>query len=173
MGRSTRMAKKRPRAGRAAAPATAAQYLASLPPDRRKTIAGVRELVRRHLPPGYREAMASGMITYEVPLSTLPDTYNGHALWYAALASEKNYCTLHLMAAYGNPVLYRQLEDAFKAAGKKFDMGKACLHFRSLDDLPLDAVGKCVAAVPMDQYVAWYHASRQKATKGRRVARAT
>lgn len=147
--------------------ATVQEYLASLPPERREVIAAVRELIRRHLPAGYQEAMAAGMITYEVPLARLPKTYNGHPLWYAALAAPKSYCTLHLMAAYGDAALYRQLQEAFKAAGKKFDMGKACLHFRSLDDLPLEAVGRVIAAVPMETYVARYEASRQKTARGR------
>jgi hypothetical protein len=158
------MAPRRPRAGRAT---TVAQYLATLPPDRRRVIAGVRAMIRRHLPAGYRETMAAGMITYEVPLSRLPDTYNGHALWYAALGSNKGYCTLHLMAAYASTALYRQLEAAFKAAGKKFDMGKACLRFQALDDLPLDEVGRVIAAVPIDEYIASYQASRKKTAKGR------
>jgi len=65
--------------------------------DRARELARVRAVVKRHLPRGYKEAKRGRMLVWEVPLSVYPDTYNGHALWYAALAEQKNYLTLHLM----------------------------------------------------------------------------
>jgi hypothetical protein len=135
-------------------PTTVAAFLASLPEDRRKEISRVRSVVRKHLPPGYKEVMCAGMITYEVPLKVYSDTYNGHALWYAAIGAQKNYLTLYLMNAYGTPSLAKKLQDGFKAAGKKLDMGKACIRFKSADDLALDAVGDVVASTPVDRFVA-------------------
>jgi hypothetical protein len=65
------------------APKTVAEYLAGLPEERRSAMEAVRKLVRRNLPPGYRETLAWGGITYEVPLERYPDTYNGKPLAYA------------------------------------------------------------------------------------------
>ena len=103
-----------------------------------------------------------GAITYQVPLERCPDTYNGQPLCYVALAAQKHYLSLYLMTVYGDPAAKKQLESAFKSAGKKLDMGKACLRFRSLDDLPLDAIRRIIAATPVDRYVAAYEKSRMK-----------
>jgi len=64
------------------------QYLAELPADRRTALEAVRAVVLENLPDGYEEVMNWGMITYEVPLETYPDTYNRQPLMFAALASE-------------------------------------------------------------------------------------
>ena len=141
---------------------TVAEYLAQLPEERRATIAAVRTHVLRHLPKGYEETMSAGMIAYVIPLARFPETYNGQPLWYAALASEKSYCSLHLMRAYGDPRQTAMLQQAFTRAGKKLDMGKACVHFNEVEDLELDVIGKIVASTTPDQYIAIYEKSRRR-----------
>src|SRR5687767_10725048 len=96
-------------------PTTVTEFLASLPAERREAISRVRSVVRKHLPAGYKEVMCLGMISYEVPLKVYPDTYNGQALWYVAIAAQKNYLTLHLMNAYGDVALQKKLREGFKA----------------------------------------------------------
>jgi hypothetical protein len=118
---------------------TPAQYIASLPADRAKTIAMVRALVNKHIPRGYDECLVWGTIGWTIPLSRYPDTYNKQPICYVALSSQKNYCSLYLMGAFWNASQLEQLKAAFKAAGKKLDMGKCCVHFESPDDLPLEA----------------------------------
>jgi hypothetical protein len=129
-------------------------YLEQLPADRRRELERVRAVVRKNLPRGYEETLARGIITYSVPLRVYPDTYNGQALWYVAMASQKNYLTLYLMNTYAHAPLAQRLRDGFKAAGKKLDMGKACIRFRSADDLALDTIGEIVASTPLEKYVA-------------------
>jgi hypothetical protein len=141
--------------------ATVQAYLDELPDDRRKTIAATRALVRRHLPKGYKEMMLWGTITWVVPQTKLRETYNGQPLCYAALAAHKNSNTLYLLTAYGSKDQYAWLRDQFKKAGKKFDMGKSCLHFKSYDDLVPDAVGKVIGTLTPDQYVKVYQESRR------------
>ena len=139
------------------------EYLAELPPERREVVSKVRELVRRNLPKGYNETMTGGMIGYGVPLSRYPNTYNGQPLGYVALAAQKNYYALYLLGPYMDSEQGKQLADAFKKAGKKMDMGKSCLRFKKLDDLPLDAVGRIIASMPPDDLIAHYeraHAQR-------------
>ena len=143
-------------------PATVTEFLASLPEERRKAISRVRSVVRKHLPAGYKEVMCLGMITYEVPLKVYPDTYNGQALWYAAIGGQRKYLTLYLMNAYGDAKLRRKLQDGFKAAGKKLDMGKACIRFKAAEDLSLDTVGEVVASTPVEKFVATAKAARKK-----------
>lgn len=134
---------------------TVARYLAQLPAGRRAELARVRSVIRKHLPRGYRETMNWGMITYEVPLSRHPTTYNGKPLCYAALAAQQGYSTLHLMPVYGDAALARALKDGFRKAGKKLNMGKACIRFRRAEDLALDAVGKAVASTPLKRFISY------------------
>jgi len=141
---------------------TVTEYLAELPADRRKTIAAVRAVVRKNLPKGYREAIGYGMICYSVPLSTYPDTYNGQPLCYAALAAQKQYCALYLMNVYGDAARTKALQDAFRKAGKKLDMGKSCVRFKTADDLPLDVIGKTIAATPVKAFIEKYEKARKK-----------
>lgn len=141
---------------------TVEEYLAELPEDRRAVVSAVRDVVVRNLPAGYREAMNWGMITYELPLERYPDTYNGQPLAYAALAAQKNHFALYLPCVYQEPGRDVRLEEEFRAAGKKLDMGKSCVRFRRLDDLPLEVIGRAVAATPPEEFIAWYEASRRK-----------
>ncbi|MEQ1832839.1 MAG: DUF1801 domain-containing protein [Candidatus Eisenbacteria bacterium] len=138
----------------ASKPASIDDYLASLPADRRAAMTAVRALVRKHLPKGYVEHLSSSWLAWSVPLAVYPDTYNGHPLMYAALVNQKNYVALHLVCAYMSPVLQQKLVTGFKSAGKRLDMGKACIRFKRVEDLALEPIAEVVAAVPMEKYVA-------------------
>lgn len=137
-------------------------FLASLPTERRRDVERVREEIRRNLPAGYEEVISKQMLVYQVPLERYPDTYNGHPLWYVALASEKSYLSLHLMPVYGDARLAKKLADGFQAAGKKLKMGKACIRFKAADDLALDVVGQIVAAIPLERWVEFAQAVRRR-----------
>jgi hypothetical protein len=137
-------------------------YVKSLPADRRDAIRAVRAVILKNLPKGYEEIVDFGMLAYVVPLKRFPKTYNGHPLAIAALASQKQYMSLYLMCIYGSKTLATWFASEFKKAGKKLDMGKSCVRFKSLDDLPLDVIGKAVARVPVDLYLRIYEKSRKR-----------
>jgi len=139
---------------------TPAQYIASLPADRAKTIATLRALVNKHIPRGYDECLAWGTIGWTIPLSRYPDTHNSQPICYVALSSQKHYCSVYLMGAFWSASQLAQLKAAFKAAGKKLDMGKCCVHFASPDDLPLEAIGKLISAISSEKWIAMYEQSR-------------
>ena len=141
--------------------ATVDAYLAELPSERREVVEAVLDTVRRNLPEGYAESMAWGMIGWGIPLARYPDTYNKQPLSYVALAAQKNHYALYMMAAYQDSGQERLLREGFAAAGKKLDMGKSCIRFRRLDDVPLDVIGRAVASVPPDALIASYEASRR------------
>ena len=143
----------------AKSPQTVDGYLRGLDPERRGVLSAVRATVNEHLPGGYVEGLAYGMIAWFVPLDTFPDTYNGQPLCCAALAAQKNYNSLHLMAAYGNPKQAAALRDGFARHGKILDMGKGCLRFKALDDLPLDVIGKVIASMPPQVLIAAHEAT--------------
>lgn len=147
---------------------TVDDYLAELPTDRREVVTEVRKLIRKHLPRGYEETVNWGMLCYQIPLEKYPETYNGQPLGYVALASQKNYCALYLMTPYMIPAQAEELKAAFDKAGKKMDMGKSCLRFKTTDDLPLPALGKIIASTPPAQYIAMHeavHSTKKSAKK--------
>ena len=150
--------------------ATVEEYLAELPEDRRATLSAVRDVIRHNLPAGYRERVGWGMISYDIPLERYADTYNGQPLCYAGLAAHKNHFSLYLMCVYGSAEDEGRLREGFARAGKRLDMGKSCVRFRTLDDLPLDVIGGVIAATPPDEYIAHYEAARKGARAGARRA---
>jgi hypothetical protein len=128
-------------------------YLAELSPDRRKAITTLRQDILKVLPKGYEETMNWGMICYQVPLSVYPDTYNKQPFMFAALASQKNHMALYLMATYAVPGKETRIRDAYKQAGKKLDMGKSCIRFKSLDDLLLEPILEVIKSTDMEKFV--------------------
>ena len=139
---------------------TVAQYLAELPPDRRAVVARVRDVVREHMPAGYEESMAWGLICWSVPLSRFRDTHNGQPLGYAFLGAQKHYYVLHLTALYMDPERDAEFRRAYGATGRRLDMGKGCVRFRTLEALPLDVVAQAIARTTPEEYVAIYERGR-------------
>jgi len=136
---------------------TVEEYLRSLPEDRRAALSAVRQVILANLPRGYVECMCYGMIGYAVPHSLYPAGYHCDPrlpLMYANLGSQKNHMALHLMTVYGDPATEKWFRQAWAATGKKLDMGKACVRFRKLEDVPLDVIGQVIARVPVKAYIA-------------------
>ena len=136
--------------------------MASLPEDRREAVAAVRSVILDRLPDGYAEEMRWGMVSYEVPLAIQPDTYNGKPLLYAALASQKRHMAVYLSGVYADPEARADFERVYRASGKRFDMGKSCVRFRRLEDLPLEVIGDAIARYPIEDFVDLYHRGRRR-----------
>ena len=139
---------------------TVDDYLDELDPTRKASVAAVREVILENLPDGYEEIMQYGMISYIVPTAILAETYNGQPLMYAALASQKRYMSLYLTNVYGDEGSAEWFRERYAASGKKLNMGKSCVRFRKLEDLPLDVVGEAIALTPMNEFLEIYRASR-------------
>lgn len=154
---------------------TVEEYLVQLPPERREAISAVRDVILRHLPAGYAEGMQYGMIGYYVPLDRFPDTYNGQPLGLAGLASQKSYMSLYLNSVYGDPETEAWFKERYAATGKRLDMGKSCLRFRRLDDLPLELIGETIARADLNRFLEHYRAARgsSRATRSRAITSRT
>ena len=142
--------------------ATVKEYLDELAPDRREQVKAMRNVVLENLPDGYAEAMNCGMISWEIPLERYPKTYNKQPLMYAALASQKNYISLYLMCVYTHSGAQTEFERRFKESGKKLNMGKSCVRFKKVDDLPLDLIAETIASTSVDEYIRSYETARSK-----------
>lgn len=144
---------------------TVTEYLRELPEERRRSIQAVRRTIQENLPQGYTEVMQYGIITYVVPLTLYPEGYlnkKDTPLPYVSLASQKNHMALYLMHIYGDRKSEVWFQKEYERSGKKLDMGKSCVRFKKIDDLPLDVIGKAVARMPVNAFVKMYEQSRQK-----------
>ncbi len=141
---------------------TVAAYLSSLPADRRAAIESVRKVILDNLDTTFEEGMQYGMIGYYVPHSVFPDGYHcdpKQPLPFAHLGSQKNHMALYLMGLYAcepedESALTRWFRAAWAKAGKKLDMGKCCVRFKKLEDVPLDVVGELIRKLPAKTYLA-------------------
>ncbi len=122
-------------------------------PERREAIEKVRETILKNLPSGYEETLNWGMITYQVPLEVYPDTYNKKPLMYAALANQKNHMAVYLTAIYMDEKLNQDFEKSYRETGKRYDVGKSCVRFRKLDDLPLPVIADSIRSLEMDEFI--------------------
>ena len=139
--------------------ATVADYLASLPADRRAAIAAVRDEIRRNLDPAIEEGMQYGMIGYFIPHRVYPAGYHcdpRQPLPFAGLGSQKNHMSVYMMCQYGRPEEELWIREQFAKAGKKLDMGKACIRFKKLDDLALPVIGKAIKRTSAAAYIKHY-----------------
>lgn len=141
---------------------TVAQYLKELPDDRRKAIKAVRKVMRDHLPTGYQEGMQYGMIGYFVPHSLYPPGYHcdpSQPLPYAHLASQKNHMAVYLFGMYSNPKITDWFTKEWKKTGKRLDMGKSCVRFKDIEDVPLELIGQVIEKISVKNLIKEYEAA--------------
>jgi len=156
--------------------ATVKEYLAELPEDRRAAIQAVREVILKNLDKDYEEGMQYGMIGYYVPHRLYPAGYHcdpRKPLPFAALSSQKNHMGLGIMCHYADTSEDKWFRAAWAKTGKKLDMGKCCVRFKKLEDVPLEVVGEAIRRIPAKQYIDIYESlllpmNKQAAAKAAR-----
>ena len=142
---------------------TVREYLAEQPSDRRRILQAVRQVILQNLDEDFEEGMQYGMIGYYVPHRVYPAGYHcdpRQPLPFAGLASQKNYCSLYMMAVYGEGE--ERFRQAWAQTGKKLDMGKCCVRFRQLDDLALEVIAETIRRVPAKTHIARYESVVRK-----------
>jgi hypothetical protein len=145
---------------------TVREYLAGLPADRREVVQAVRQIILKNKDNVLEEGMLYGMIGYYVPHRIYPAGYHCDPklpLGFANLAAQKNYYALYMMPLYisgpdGKGPHASWFAAEWAKTGKKLDMGKSCIRFKKLDDLPLDLVGKAFARFSVKEYISQYEA---------------
>ena len=136
------------------------EYIAGLPEDRKLAISALRKVINDNLPKGFKEEMGYGHMGWVVPKETYPPGYHcdpTQPLAFMGIASQKNYIALHSMCLYGD---VKQL-DWFRAewpkySKKKLNMGKSCIRFTKLEDIPLELIGKLASQVTPEQWIDIY-----------------
>lgn len=140
-------------------PTTVDEYLAQLPEDRRQGLQQVRKVILKNLPKGYEEGIQYGMIGYFVPHSLYPSGYHcdtTQPLPFLHIASQKNHMAVYMFCLYIDESEMDWFQDAWAKTGKKLDMGKSCVRFKKVDDLPLPLIGQAVKRVPVTRFIASY-----------------
>lgn len=135
-------------------------YIDQLPEDRQPVIKKLRSIINKNLPKGFKEEMNYDMIGWVVPHSLYPDGYHCDPkapLPFMNLASQKNFVALYHMGIYSNPDLLRWFTDEYpKHCKRKLDMGKSCIRFKKMDDVPYELIGELAAKVTVEDWIATY-----------------
>lgn len=150
-----------------------ADYLAALPADRREALQAVRKIILANMDPLLEEGMTYGMIGYYIPHRHYPAGYHCDPkmpLPYAGFASQKNHMALYTMSVYGHMPTLEWFQKAWAKSGKKLDMGKSCIRFKKLDDLPLDVIAELFRRVPVAKYIEYTEAMLNKGGTSRKPA---
>jgi len=157
--------------------ASVQDYLSSLPLDRRDALLAVRKCIRQNLDAGFEEGIQYGMIGYYVPHEIYPPGYHCNPrepLPLLGLGSQKNHMALHLFCLYVSEEEAERFRKDWLKTGKKLDMGKSCLRFRRIEDLPLDVLGRMVERMTVKRFVQAYETAlatpRSKSSKRRAPA---
>jgi len=122
----------------------------------------VRKVISDNLDKGFREGMQYGMIGYFVPHETYPPGYHAdrkQPLPYISLASQKQHMAIYMFCLNCDPVAMRRFTEAWAKTGKKLDMGKSCIRFKKIEDLPLELIGETVGAIGVQDFIASYEAA--------------
>lgn len=141
---------------------TVSQYLQELPLERRKDVAALRKLIKENLPGGFREAMNWGMICYQVPLSVSGPTYNKQPLAAVALAAQKNNISIYLLSIYASKKLTSEFNRRWLRSGKKLDMGKSCIRFKTLDAADTETIAWAVGLLNPEEFTQMYQKARSQ-----------
>jgi uncharacterized protein YdhG (YjbR/CyaY superfamily) len=145
---------------------TPQQYIDELPNDRKEPIKKLRQLILDNLPNDIEEVMSYGMLGYVIPHSRYPDGYHCDPklpLPFMNIASQKNYIAVYSMTLYAK----KELTDWFiseyaKRCKYKLDMGKSCIRFKRMDDIPYELIGELTAKVSAEEWIQIYEHAYKK-----------
>jgi len=152
-------------------PTTVKEYLDSLTPDRKKAVNALRRTIKANLDKGVKEGIQYGMVGYFLPHSLYPEGYHcdpKQPLPFASIASQKGHIGLYLFCAYAQPEERARFEKEWKATGKRLDMGKGCVRAKSLEDIPLEVVGRSIQRMTVSKFIRAYEASLPASVKAKR-----
>lgn len=139
---------------------TVSDYVASLAQDRKEVIEKLRNVINDNLPEWFQECMSYGMIWYVVPHSLYPAGYHCTPelpLPFVAIASQKNFVAFYHMCIYGSPELLERWQSEYpKYCKRKLDMGKSCVRFKWLDDIPYELIGELMKKITVEKRIQIY-----------------
>lgn len=140
-----------------------ADYISKLPDDRKAVVTKLRKLIKKHLPKGFKEGLGYGMPAWFVPHSFYPDGYHvdpSLPLPFINIASQKNFIALYHSGIYADPKLHKWFVEEYpKHCKRKLDMGKSCIRFKKMDDIPYDLLAELFTKMTPGDWVVLYEAN--------------
>ncbi len=136
------------------------QYLSELPEDRKLSMSNLRNIIKNNIPDGFEEVMSYGMIGYVVPHSIYPNGYHCNPklpLPFINIGSQKNFIVLHHLGIYGsNEILDWFVAEYPKYAKHKLDMGKGCVRFKKINEIPFLLIEELIKKISLKKYITQY-----------------
>ena len=136
------------------------EYINEVPEERKGAIERLRAVILKNLPKGFEEGMSYGMIGYYVPHSIYPKGYHCDTklpLPFMSFASQKNSINFYHMGIYANKDLYDWFVTEYpKYSNKKLDMGKSCVRFKKIEDIPFELIGQLVQKTSVESWINTY-----------------
>jgi len=135
-------------------------YISQVPKERQDTLKKLRKIIKQNLPKGFEEGIQYGMIGYYVPHSMYPDGYHctpSEPLPFMSFASQKNSVNFYHMGIYAKPELHDWFVNEYpKHCKRKLDMGKSCMRFKKLDEIPFDLIAELTTKMSVDEWIQIY-----------------
>ena len=142
------------------------EYINQVPQERQETLNKLRKIIKDNLPEGFEEGMQYSFISYFVPHSKYPDGYHCNPkepLPFMSFASQKNSVNLYHMGIYAVPKLYDWFVNEYpKHCKRKLDMGKSCIRFKKLDEIPFDLIAELCKKMTVDEWINVYETNIKK-----------
>jgi hypothetical protein len=143
--------------------ATVEEYLNEVPVERQPYFNQLREVMLANIPAGFVEQMSYGMIGYIVPHDVYPAGYHckpEFPLPFANIASQKNFIALYHMGIYSKSDLLDWFVKQYpKHCKLKLDMGKSCIRFKKVEQIPFDLIAELMRKMSVDDWIRIYESA--------------
>lgn len=141
-------------------------YIKYLPEERIDSFKKLYETISENIPSGFKESISNGMVCWSVPLETYPEGYHctkGMPLPFLSMASQKNFIALYHMGIYAEPQLLQWFQNEYpKHAKYKLDMGKSCIRFKRMEDIPVALIAELCKKMNVDEWIVLYEKNYKK-----------
>jgi uncharacterized protein YdhG (YjbR/CyaY superfamily) len=138
-------------------------YISQVPEERQATLKKLRKTIKDNLPKGFEEGMQYNMPSYYVPHTIYPDGYHctpSEPLPFMSFASQKNSVNFYHMGIYSNPELYDWFVSKYpKHCKRKLDMGKSCVRFKNLGEIPFELIGELCQKMTVNEWITIYESA--------------
>lgn len=141
---------------------TVDQYIKELPPERVEAFKKLRETILKNIPKGFKEGMGYGMMGWDVPHSLYPAGYHcdpKQPVPFVGIASQKHSINFYHMGIYEDPTLLKWFVSEYpKYSNAKLDMGKSCVRFKKLSEIPYELIGQLMTKISVEKWIEIYSA---------------
>lgn len=144
-------------------------YTENVSADKKEAFNALRAFILKNLPKGFEECMSYGMVGYVVPHKLYASGYHCDPklpLPFLSIAAQKNFIAMYHMGIYAKPELLSWFVNEYpKHCKHKLDMGKSCIRFKKMDDIPFKLIEELVKKMSVKDWIETYEANFKKTSK--------